>query len=222
MLSFCLVRSSTSRWVAARKAFGISVDLAEQLLGLGLGLASDLVGVPFSALPTSCLACWSASRRVWSGPGRWPSLPAAPAVEARLLGFEHEFSASQTGRQERAISASWRSALFPACRELDLELGFRLGPAGPRSPPGSAAHGWRISSGLALGRWLRISSRLALSPSPSAGATSRSVLVRSLAISPSGRGHCLLGDLVAGRWHAAWRPSRLGRGGQLAGLAPGR
>ena len=48
MLSFCLVSSSTSRWAAAQRRSASALTSVSSLVGLGLGLTDDLVGVRLS------------------------------------------------------------------------------------------------------------------------------------------------------------------------------
>src|SRR5260370_3828026 len=78
MLSFCLVRSLTSRWVAARRRSASALTSASNCSDWVLAWPA-IWSAFFSAFPTSCLACWSASRRVSSA---WPL--ALPALSSAL------------------------------------------------------------------------------------------------------------------------------------------
>src|SRR5579862_9820706 len=118
-----LVDLALSRGAAA---FDIGLDLGEQLLGLGLGLADDLVGVLFRVADEL--------------PGVLVGVPAGLVGLGRSLGgpllrgggpllrFGHELLRRRLGGSEPFGFLAL--GLFPARRELHLELGLGLGELG--------------------------------------------------------------------------------------------
>ena len=135
--------------------------------------------------------------------------------EGALLSFGHEFLRGGLGGGEP--SGFLALGLFPARRELNLELGFRLSPLGLALLQDPLRLGAAHLVGLPLGRGqdliaVPLGGRLqlgdlALGARPQLGDVTL------------GRG-LLLRHLVVGRGPDLGRLA-LGRGGQLAGLAPG-
>ena len=178
MLSFCLVRSSTSRWATARCRSSSFLVSAMSWSAWALAWAT-IWSAFFLALPTSCLECCSASRRVWSA--------CALALAARCSAVAARCSASVTSFCVAACaadrrSASWRSA--SSRREASWISNSASACARCASLSSRMRCAWlRISSACRL-EVVRISSRSRLDDALS-WATSRSVVVRSLAMSRS-------------------------------------
>src|SRR4029077_4466930 len=137
------VSSSTSRRAAALRRSASALTSARSWSAWTL--ACDTIWSAFLvALLTSCRACESASRRVWSACAD-AFAARCSAVEARCSASDTSFCVADWAAASR--SASWRSdysrrgarggaeafgflalGLFAPRRELDLELGLGLGP----------------------------------------------------------------------------------------------